>query len=97
MKFDGQEVSLNFTTYQDNGRLALQMLDENGMHYGVVTVNLVNEKLSNERSSFIDTNNWGEDIIDWLEDNNLGHTTGLYGLSGFCVYPEFEFNADLLN
>lgn len=40
---------------------------------------------------FIDTNNNGADIIDWLEQNKFGERTGNVGSSGFCTYPEFNF------
>lgn len=46
--------------------------------------------------AFIDTNNNGEEIIDWLVKNNLGKPTGRIKASGWCVYPEFKFNIDEL-
>ena len=45
---------------------------------------------------FIDTNNNGEEIIDWLIENNLGKPTGKIRASGWCVYPEFKFNVSEL-
>lgn len=49
-----------------------------------------------ENCAFIDTNNNGNDIIDWLEAHGLGTATGRYKASGFCVYPEFKFNMEKL-
>ena len=46
--------------------------------------------------AFIDTNNNGEEIIDWLIEHNLGKPTGRIKASGWCVYPEFKFNMDEL-
>ena len=46
--------------------------------------------------AFIDTNNNGEEIIDWLVKNKLGKPTGKIKVSGWCVYPEFKFNMKAL-
>lgn len=46
--------------------------------------------------AFIDTNNNGNEIIAWLESNGLGKATGNLMPSGWCVYPEFEFDMDAL-
>ena len=46
--------------------------------------------------AFIDTNNNGEEIIDWLVENKLGKPTGRIKVSGWCVYPEFKFNVETL-
>ncbi len=61
-------------------------------HYMDVTVNLPD---CNRRAGcqFIDTNNNGEDILDWLEENGFGKRTGNCGRSGYCAYPEFNFYA----
>lgn len=49
-----------------------------------------------ENCAFIDINNNGREIIDWLVENNLGSLTEYVMPSGFCEYPEFEFNMDVL-
>ena len=59
-----------------------------------LTVNLGVECADN--CAFIDVNNNGDDIIDWLCENNLGKLTGSIYMNGFCIYPEFEFNMDRL-
>lgn len=46
--------------------------------------------------AYIDTNNNGYEIIDWLEQHGLGYCTGNLMPSGWCVYPEFEFNMEAL-
>ena len=58
--------------------------------YTHVTVNLPDCKRGTG-CQFIDTNNNGNNILDWLEENNFGKRTGRFGESGFCEYPEFDF------
>ncbi len=47
--------------------------------------------------AFIDTNNNGEGIIDWLIENNIAIPTGYWAKSGFCTYPEVRFNKEFLD
>ena len=96
-KYEGNSVIPQFTTYQDNGRLALTLLDTEYMElYAVLTVN-IHDNLSNERCAFLDTNNCGDYVVSWLETHNFGKWTGRWGLSGFCSYPEFEFNQEIID
>lgn len=96
--YEGNQVIPQFTTYQDNGRLALMLIDaESGEMYSVVTVNLSDENITNERCAFLDTNNNGDTITDWLEKHGFGKWTGGFGFSGFCIYPEFVFNQDVID
>lgn len=46
--------------------------------------------------AFVDVNNNGEEIIDWLQKNNLAIPTGRVARSGFCMYPEVRFNKEFL-
>ena len=65
--------------------------------YGYLTTNL-GVKCAENRA-FIDINNNGDEIVDWLIANGLGEPTGRERMSqsGFCIYPEFEFNMEKLN
>lgn len=56
----------------------------------IVTVNLP-QYARGFGCQFIDTNNNGSSIIDWLVDNDFGLPTKRYAASGFCSYPEFYF------
>ena len=96
MKYRNEEVKLGFGEYSCNKRLALELIDSSGYMYTRVTTNLVDEELSNENCAFIDVNNNGEEIIEWLFKNNLGKFTGGLGFSGYCVYPEFEFDKEAI-
>ena len=91
------EIALIAAEYA-GGNLAIAMeyydSEENQlMPYAALTVNLVNEKCR-ENCAFVDINNLGPTILEWISVNKLGTPTGKYGKSGFCVYPEVKFNMD---
>ena len=101
---------LNLTKYGETNAMSFQLgnyvvdknlyvsllYDEGGclIPWSNLTVNLGIKCADN--CAFIDTNNNGNDIITWLEENGLGKLTGRTGESGWCLYPEFEFNMDEL-
>lgn len=96
-KFYGTENDITFRvdSYRSGGGLAVVMECEEGP-YGVLTVNL-EDFPTHGNKAFVDINNNGADIVDWIESNNLGVVTGRMGFSGFCIYPEVEFNLDEIN
>ena len=49
------------------------------------------DRLVEENKAYVDTNNcpWAEDFI---EKNGLGKFLGIYGNSGYCTYPLYEFD-----
>lgn len=89
------EITFRVDKYMHGGGLAVIMECEDGP-YGVLTVNLEDFPTYGNKA-FVDVNNNGTDIIDWIESNNLGTVTSRMGFSGFCVYPEVEFNLDEIN
>lgn len=90
------ELTPSFSKYYYNGRLVLALFEQDRSLFDVVTVNIEDEPITNENCSFIDTNNSGNEIITWLEENGFGKTTGRFAVSGFCTYPEFEFKSDVI-
>lgn len=82
--------------YASTGNLYVGLIthEEGYEPWSDLTVNL--DVKCEKNCSFIDTNNNGNEIIDWLVDNGLGYRTGLKARSGFCVYPEFIFNMNKL-
>lgn len=96
----GNNHSISFCTdnYTENGNLYIGMITtENGYpeNWSNLTVNLsVKCKLN---CAYIDINNNGDSIVEWLITNRLGHLTGNIRNSGWCVYPEVEFDMDELN
>lgn len=86
-------LTFGITSYLSDNSLAITMTTwEEGYAepWDSLTVNL--EVDLEDNCAFIDTNNNGGDIIDWLIKNNLGELTGRVKKSGFCSYPEFKFD-----
>ena len=90
------ELTPSFSKYYYNGRLVLALFEQDRSLFDVVTVNIEDKPITNENCSFIDTNNSGNEIITWLEENGFGKATGRFAVSGFCTYPEFEFKPDVI-
>jgi hypothetical protein len=90
-------ITMQLSQYAENGNPYVGLItNEEGYNepWSDLTVNL--SILCEKNCAFIDTNNNGEEIIDWLISNNLGKLTGRIEPSGWCVYPEFEFNMEEL-
>ena len=91
LRFHDTEVSLDFTTYRNNGTLAVQMNtvpDDN--LFGVITVNLCCP-LQSDKLAFVDENNL-PGIGKWLQKNGIASPLGYSQRSGFCTYELYEFN-----
>lgn len=85
-------------TNKERNNIAIQLWSKEGEEfepYGVLTTNL-GEFLAVKNAAYIDTNNNGEQILDWLEQNNIGKLSPLTKHSGFCEYPLFVFNEQFL-
>ena len=91
LKFNNTEVSLNFTTYRNNGTLAVLMnnVQEDDL-YGVITVNL-GCPLQTDRLAFVDENNL-PGIGAWLKKNKIASPLGYKERSGFCQYELYAFH-----
>ena len=90
-------VTFHLDNYVANGNLYVGLITNTDGYYepwSNLTVNLGIKCAEN--CAFIDTNNNGDGIIDWIEMNGLGMETGRIRQSGFCFYPEFEFNMEEL-
>ena len=91
LKFNNTKVSLNFTTYRNNGTLAVLMnnVQEDDL-YGVITVNL-GCPLQTDCLAFVDENNL-PGIGAWLKRNKIATPLGYKQRSGFCQYELYSFN-----
>lgn len=101
MKKYGKNHPMTFqlANYADNGSLYVGLIThEEGYPepWSNLTVNLDLSITCKPNCAYIDTNNNGDMILDWLETNGFGEQTGRIAASGWCVYPEFEFNMEEL-
>ena len=78
-----------------NGLLYLEFIEVGSEELiAVATVNL-GEFISILNAAHIDTNNH-PNMVEFLEENGFGVKTDLIRTSGFCKYPIFLFNEDIL-
>lgn len=92
-------MTFELANYVDNATLYVGLItNEEGYPepWQNLTVNLAESCRCKSNCAYIDTNNNGNEIIRWLEENNLGELTGRIAASGWCFYPEFEFNMEEL-
>ena len=90
-------MTFELARYANNGNLYVGLITHHEGYpepWNNLTVNL--DVICAKNCAFIDTNNNGNEIIAWLIDNELGSLTGDLVPSGWCVYPEFEFNMEKL-
>ena len=95
----GKEHPMSFALnrYCDNGNLYVGLVThENGYAESWQNLSVNLGKTLDDNYVYIDINNNGREIINWLCENGLGWLTGAERRSGFCVYPEFEFNMEKL-
>lgn len=91
-------IKLTTNTYAENGNLYVGLVcwdDRFPEPWSDLTVNL--SVPCKKNCAFIDINNNGDEIVAWLKLNKLGKLTGRMGMSGYCAYPEFEFDMDEVN
>lgn len=86
-------ITFRLDHYAENNNLYVGMIthaDGYPEPYSDLTVNL--SVKCDENCAFIDTNNNGDRIVEWLITNKLAALTGRVRQSGFCVYPEMKFD-----
>lgn len=81
------KVHIKKSIYTNNGNLAIQLIEDDGAPFAMLTVNI--DKLPHGYG-YLDTNNcpWA---VDFVKDNNLGEFAGAHTVSGFYAYPLFRF------
>lgn len=100
MKLYGKEhtVRLSIASYVNNGNLAVALEVKRGLSFwddaGMLTVNIGPQQEPN--LAMIDTNNLGNEIIEFLKENDLARSTGWAEYCGFCRYPQVMFSPDAL-
>lgn len=94
------DVWLRTSNYCNNGNLYVGLTckivedgDEWYEPYADITVNI--DKLEPDCAA-IDTNNFPQ-AEEFITGNGFAEFTGNYAFSGYCVYPIYRFNMELLN
>ena len=88
------ELGIEVQKYTYGGGLALFLhCMENGEPvepFADITKNLAGYPTSGFKA-FVDTNNFPQ-VTELISEFDLGKLTGRVGCSGFCTYPEIDFN-----
>lgn len=96
------KIALRKGTYNSNETLAVEMVLVNSKGkmaepWNMLTVNINGSDIyANDIHAFIDTNNNGNEIVDWLVENDIAERTNISGNSGWCVYPLVKFKQQAL-
>lgn len=87
----GYNVRISFNKYIYNKALAVELITDKEESFAIVSVNIEDSDFIDKKWAFIDTNNcsWAE---KFLQENNIAEFTGIYGQSGFCTYPCYDFS-----
>lgn len=89
--YKGEELTLMFSNYTENGALAVVLEDSDSDEYGVLTVNLSNSHTLPSDCAYVDENNL-PGICKSLVESGVARPTGQSAQSGFCRYNVFQFN-----
>lgn len=95
------KVYLSKGKYLNNNTIAVDIIvvDSDGFEepFDSLTTNISCEYgLANDTTQFIDANNLGKDILNWLVKNNIAKPTGRAWPSGYCIYLLYEFTKEAL-
>ena len=91
---DVHELCIEAGHYSHGNGLFLQLYEKCGdgelEPYATLTVNLPDHACGKNRA-YVDTNNFPA-AMSLISEYKLGKLTGNIGASGYCNYPEYEFN-----
>lgn len=96
--YGNHRLVLQRRKYVHGGSLAVEALEKDygcWVPYGSLTVFLEGQKLADDEA-FLDVNNF-PDVERFVALYGLAKPTGRLGFSGFCVYPLYKFNLDILD
>lgn len=96
-RLGNEELHFLLDSYQDNQSLAVCLLDRDEEMYVVATVNIAgySDSLA-PNEAYLDTNNFPEGP-ELLEKFGFAHNTGEVAQSGFCTYPLYKFDFQLMD
>lgn len=89
-----EELIIYRASYAIDGTLAVVAVETNGEPFATLTVKLCDTRESDTKA-FLDTNNcpWVEQLLPHYD---IAKDTGDFAVSGFCVYPLWEFDLSKL-
>lgn len=91
--FNGEKVTLIVSTYASYNNLYVGLISK-GEPYADIAVNL--EPLTDPYTAFVDTNNL-PNIDKFLTDKHIAEFLGPIQTSGYCAYPLYRFNPEIIN
>lgn len=97
-RFGNYDLTLAVETYEDNGRLAVELLclEEDYLEpYAMLTVNLPGEAVK-PNEAFIKDFDENQGLLQFVLDNHLGTLCPERGFSGFYSYPKIAFDMEKL-
>lgn len=88
------QMQLRIASYYTTGNLAIELYcwseEENDWSpWNTLTVNP--DFCVEKNCAYIDVNNNGKLILDWLKKNRLARSMGSSMSSGYCIYPKYRF------
>ena len=94
--YNGENCTLAKTSYVNNKTLAVVLKNCDNGDTLVITVNLEYGFVINPRQQYVDVNNFPR-IEEFLVSNGIAKKIPNCEMqSGFCIYPLYEFNTDLM-
>lgn len=90
-KFEGFNIDeVVYSTYRTTGNTAIQLMNNQEGPIACATVNVTPLP---KNMIAIDTNNCGEQIVNWLLENKIIIGKQLQTVqSGYCTYPVYKLN-----
>ena len=86
---------LSVDSYADNGHVAISVWSESEGPFAGLTVNLPETKNYPTNYAFVDTNNFPE-APEMIRRLRIGKYTGRMAVSGYCMYPLYQFDETAL-
>lgn len=89
------EKGIRISQYANNNRIYIGIIDEEGLPYCDLTVNLTNATGIKPFDAFVDINNF-PDAMMFIHNYKLGTYTGIWERSGYVRYPLYSFDPERL-
>lgn len=91
------KVELIIGWYEKNGNLSIRLMTRDDGYLEPLAVLTINTGVICPKDcAYIDVNNLPEEILSWIVSNKLAVPTGRHAIRGYCEYPEFHFDAKVL-